>query len=171
MNPSLMSQLDEFARGLVPLGITFTLVLFETMPLPLPGAVAPALSLIALYYWAVYRPDLMPPIAVFMVGILLDVVTGASVGVNALILLLVYGTVLSQRRFLLGKSFNVLWFGFFLTAFVAGLINWLILSVLNDVVLDPTPLIIQLLITVLIYPLFSWLLGRTQKAVIREPEA
>ena len=62
MNPSLMSQLDEFARGLVPLGITFTLVLFETMPLPFPGSatVAPALSLIALYYWAVYRPDLMP---------------------------------------------------------------------------------------------------------------
>ncbi|MDJ0948629.1 MAG: rod shape-determining protein MreD [Alphaproteobacteria bacterium] len=172
MNPSLMAQLDDFTRGLVPLGITFVLVLVETLPLPMPGmgAVAPALSLIALYHWAIYRPDLMPAIGVFAVGALLDVVTGASLGVNTLVLLIVYAMALSQRRFLLDKPFSLIWAGFVLTAVFAGLLYWVILSLLNNALLNPTRLIVQLGITVAIFPAVSWLLARLQQAVVRDAQ-
>lgn len=173
MNPSLLSQLDEFARGLVPLGLTLLLVLLETSPLPIPNfaTVAPALSLSGLYYWALHRPDLMPPAAVFCVGALLDIVSGTSLGVNALVLLVAYGAVLSQRRFVLGKPFAIVWFGFLLTVVLAGLLGWIILSVLNGHVLNPQRLMAQTVVTVLVYPVVAWVVGRMHRRFVRDPKS
>lgn len=167
MNPTVLQQLDAFARRLLPLGITLALVLLETMPLLGSIAVTPALSLLSLYYWAVYRPDLMPPVAVFCVGLLIDTVSGVVLGVNALVLLLVYGAVLSQRRWLFGKSLNAVWLGFLFAALGYGVLSWGMQSVLHKALLDASLVAVQLSITAAIFPGVSWLLRRAQRQVGR----
>lgn len=173
MNPSLVNQLDGFARQLVPFGVTLFLVMFETIQLPLPGsaAVAPGFSLVAIYYWTVYRPDLMPPVAVFVIGMLLDVVSGALFGVNALVMLAIYGAVLTQRRLLVGKSFNIVWFGFLFALVLTAGLDWLVHAIINGAFLDPTRLFARLGMTALLYPILAWCLGRLQRAFVRDSAA
>ncbi len=61
MRTGFLSRLDHFARGLLPLICTLSVVLLSALPLRLPMAamVAPSLTLIAVYYWTIYRPDLL----------------------------------------------------------------------------------------------------------------
>ncbi len=111
-------RLHHWARSLIPVTLSLLLVLVAILPLPVPyySVVAPALPLMAVYYWSVYRPDLMPHVAVFIIGLLVDIFAGTPIGVNALVLLLVQVVVAAQRRLLVGKSFWMLWLGFLLVA-------------------------------------------------------
>ena len=91
MKPSFWHRLDRFARDLTPFGLTFVLLVINAMPFHLPGfaQVAPLLPMIGIYFWCVYRPDLMPATAVFLIGILHDFLSGLPVGISALFFLLV----------------------------------------------------------------------------------
>lgn len=168
MNPSIMAQLDGFARRLLPAAITLLMVLLQTVLVPV-SVVAPALTLVAVYYWTLYRPDLMPPAAVFAAGVLLDAVSGGLLGVSPLVLLLVYSLALTQRRFLLGRTFPAVWLGFLATAAIAATLHWLLQSTLHGLAIDPRRALAQALLTTLIYPLFAWLLGWTHRLLVREP--
>jgi len=171
MSASVAQQLDGFARRLIPFGVTFVLVLLEAVPLSLPFptavAVAPSFVLIALFFWTVYRPELVPAVVVFAAGLLLDVVSGAPLGINTLVLLLVCGGVRSQRRFLVDKPFAVVWLGFLIAAIYAGVLYWVLYAIIHGTLPYADRLIAQLSVTVLIYPLFAWLLGRSQRAMNR----
>ncbi|MCZ6846638.1 MAG: rod shape-determining protein MreD, partial [Alphaproteobacteria bacterium] len=118
--------------NLVPVVTTFLFVLIGQLPLPVPllSDVAPAFALISLYYWIVFRPDLMPYAAVFGLGIVQDAVAGAPFGLYALVYLLVQALVLNQRRFIAGKPFWVFWSGFAMVAPVAALATWMLASLL-----------------------------------------
>ena len=65
------------------------------VPLRLPDVspVVPALALVAVYYWAVHRPSLMPAWVVFLIGLFQDLLSGGPVGVGILSLLLVFALV------------------------------------------------------------------------------
>ena len=114
--------MDLLARQLTPSMLTLILVVIGVVPLRILefSTVMPLLPLMAVYHWAVFRPRLLPAYAVFLIGILQDILTGAPIGVNALVFLLVYGAVLSQKRFFTGKSFLILWLGFSLIAAAAS---------------------------------------------------
>ena len=86
MRPSFWQRLDRFARDLTPFALTFVLLVINAVPMQIPGfaQVAPLLPMIGIYFWAVYRPDLMPAAAVFLIGILHDFLSGLPVGVSAL---------------------------------------------------------------------------------------
>ncbi len=105
------------------MAVTVALMLVGMAPLHLPNyaSVAPALPLMALYYWVIHRPDLLRPSLAFGLGLLQDLLSGTPLGMTPMIYVLVYWGVLTQRRFFLGTSFAMLWFGFALIAFGAGL--------------------------------------------------
>lgn len=170
MKPSVWVQMDTWVRHLVPFGITMILLLLTALPLHLPGlaAIVPMLPLMGVYYWAIYRPDLLPAWVAFVLGLLYDVIAGTPLGVNALVLLAVQGIAASQRRFFLGKSFVVAWWAFgLLAAGVAGA-SWLLVSILIGTTLDPGPVIFQYLLTLGLFPLLTWALARIQMAVLKE---
>ncbi|MBT4710871.1 MAG: rod shape-determining protein MreD, partial [Alphaproteobacteria bacterium] len=110
------ARLLRILRLLLPGLVTFVAVLLTVLPLGIPFAavVTPFLSLMAVYYWSIYRPDLLPPAAVFVLGVLQDILTGGPVGLLALVLLLVQALAVSQRRILLGQAFSVEWAGLLL---------------------------------------------------------
>jgi len=171
MNSGLAHQLDLFARRLAPFGFTLMLVLFEAVPVPVPDFLPamPALSFISIYYWTVHRPDLLPPVAVFFIGLLLDVVTGTLMGANALVLLLIWGLIVSQRRFLLEWAAHIVWAAFIFNVVLWGGLLWALQSAFSGVALGVGPLAGQLLLTVLLYPPVVWVLSRTRRG-LREAE-
>ena len=166
---ALMQRLDRLARNLTPLFLTLLLVLFSALPFYIPyfGQVSPSVALMATFYWAVYRPDLFPVSAVFVIGIWQDILTGMPVGVSAVILLLVHWTLLAQHRFFRNASFTVVWWAFILMAISASLLEWLIISALHATIVNPLPVFFQAAFTIFLFPFVNWLLARIQQAILR----
>jgi len=166
---SLLQRINQMIRQLLPVSLVLILILVNALPSRLPGfaAVAPLLPLIGVYYWSIYRPDLMPPAMAFGLGLLNDVIAGLPLGVSSLIYLLVQGMTASQRRFFHGKPFRIAWWGFGLVSSGAFILQWLLVSALVKHALEPRAVVFEFLMTLFFYPLLSWLFARTQLALLR----
>jgi rod shape-determining protein MreD len=114
MKPAIWSRLDIIARCITPFGLTILLVLINVLPLQVPGLsrIMPLFPLMSIYLWAIHHPNLMPAYAVFLIGFLQDALTGTPIGLHIISYLMVYGTVVWQRRFLIGKPVAVIGVGF-----------------------------------------------------------
>jgi len=161
--------MDLLVRQLTPTMLTLALVIINVVPLHIPGFsnIAPLLPLMAVYHWAIFRPRLLPAWVVFLIGILQDVLTGTPIGVNALVFLAVYGAVLSQKRFFIGKSFFILWLGFSLIAAGAAILSWVAVSALHVALVEPTTAMYQYLLTLGVFPAVAWVFLRWQRALPR----
>lgn len=170
MKSTIWVRMDTWVRHLVPISVTIFLLLLTAVPTYLPGfaSVSPLLPLMGVYYWAIYRPDLLPAWAAFLVGGLYDIIAGTPLGVNALVLLLVQGVAASQRRFFLGKSFAVAWWAFGLLAAGSSGLTWILVVVLTGQVMDASPVIFEYLLTMGLFPLLTWMLARTQMAFLKD---
>lgn len=170
MKSTIWVRMDTWVRHLVPISVTIFLLLLTAVPTYLPGfaSVSPLLPLMGVYYWAIYRPDLLPAWAAFLVGGLYDIIAGTPLGVNALVLLLVQGVAASQRRFFLGKSFGVAWWAFGLLAAGSSGLTWILVVVLTGQVMDASPVIFEYLLTMGLFPLLTWTLARTQMAFLKD---
>ncbi len=155
---------DRFLRGLTPALISLLLVLASALPWHLPGLtpVTPAFVVMAVFYWTLHRPDRLPYAATFCLGLLQDLITGTPTGMTALILLMVQGAVATQRTFFHNKPFLVVWWGFSLIMPVIGLVSWIAASAMLGAVVPPLPMVIQVALTILLYPLFAALFSRVQ---------
>ena len=166
---TLVRRLHEFATNLTPFAVSLVLIMLSVLPIHVPaiGSVAPNLGLIAVFYWTIYRPDLMPAIAVLPLGLWQDLLIGAPLGLNGLTLLIVYGVIVFQRVFFRGKSFLVVWWAFGLTAGFAAIVFWLAVIAWHLRYVDPTPLIFQVVLTLTVFPFLYWLLSRVQRSLAR----
>ncbi|WP_207481598.1 rod shape-determining protein MreD [Arenibaculum pallidiluteum] len=163
-------KLDQAGRNVAPLSTVLVLMLVGMVPLHLPGwgPVAPQLVLMALFYWAIHRPDLVRPSLAFLIGLLQDLLTGMPLGVNPLVYVLVYLVVLSQRRFFLIGSFGMLWLGFALIAAGASAVYWIAVCVLNMSLVQAGPAAAQAILTIALFPIFSWIFMRLHRAFLLE---
>ncbi|MEQ8196300.1 MAG: rod shape-determining protein MreD [Rhodospirillales bacterium] len=168
MKTTLWQRLDLWARYLTPFGLTLAFVILSVVPMHVPGfaRVAPLLALIAVYHWTVFYPSLLPAYAVFVIGVLQDCLAGTAFGVNAMVLLVAYGIVMSQRRFLVGKSFFIVWLGFAVIAALAMLAGWMMVSVVSVTFVDGQALVFQYLVTLGLYPVICWFFLRWQQAFL-----
>ena len=168
MKGGFWSRLDILTRQSTPFLLTLALVIINQVPIHIPGfsQVMPLLPLMAIYHWALFRPELMPAYAVFIIGLMQDALSGTPVGINALVYLAVYGTVLSQERFFSGKSFVVVWLGFGLIAAAASLAVWALVSAWYAAIVAPQAVIFQYLLTTGFFPVVVWVFLRWQKSVL-----
>jgi rod shape-determining protein MreD len=169
MTNPLLQRIDSGIRQLFPVVVTLLLIILNALPLRLPNwsAVEPLLPLVAVYYWSLYRPDLLPASLAFGLGVVNDVVTGGAIGVSSLVFILVRAMTTSNQRFFHGKSFFVVWSGFGLVGGGAVLLQWLLVSLLFAHFPAPRPMLVELAMTLLSYPLLSWLLTRAQLVLLR----
>ncbi len=155
-----LQRLDAWARKLVPLllGVVSVFV----MAMPLPGSVlarlVPWLSLIVVFYWSLYRSDLMNPLPAFLIGLLQDLLLGAWLGVNAFTLLLVYAASLTQQRVLVGRGFWLIWAGFAVISILAELVKYLLVGVLNAELASLWPMGVRWLATMALFPPVAWVM-------------
>jgi rod shape-determining protein MreD len=168
VTPGLLQRLDRSARHLTPMLVCLALVVASALPMNLPGygRVAPNLALIAVFYWAIFRPDLVPLSGAFAVGLFQDILGGTALGLQALVLVIVHHAVASQQRFFAGKSFLVVWWAFAMTAMAAGVVVWIATMLLNFALIDPTPALFQIPLTIAFCPFLTWLLARVHGAVL-----
>ena len=164
-----MERTELQLRGLTPVTFTLLMVLASALPWHLPSfaPVTPAFAAMAIYYWSIYRPDKLPYAATFCLGLLHDLLTGTPLGLTALVYLLVQAVLNSQRTFFHGKPFLVVWWGFSLVMPGMALVSWIIASLYFNAWVPPLPFVIQAVLTVLLYPLFSLALGALHRHMIR----
>lgn len=154
---------------LVPFLTTVLFAFFTIVPLNLPGfaVVMPSFALMAVFHWTVYRPDLLPLSAVFVSGLLLDLLNGTPyVGISALVFLIGRSAVMGQRKFFANRSFAVVWLGFLGLAVGVFLLLWALVSALHAGFIDLRPFIFQAVLTVACYPAASYILARAQRAFL-----
>ena len=151
-------------RLAVPQVLLLVLLLLNLMALPLPyaGMVKPALVMMAVYYWAIYRPTLVPPWLCFMTGLLMDIISGMPPGLNALILVAVQWLVRDQRRFLMGQPYITIWavFGFVMTA--AALLQWVLFGLAQGWA-PLLPVAAAVLLSLFLFPIVTLLLVFTHR--------
>jgi len=166
----MLQRFDGFLRNQIPFVLTLLLLLLAMVPSHAAGLtrIGPMLALIAVYYWAIYRPDLIGYGAVFIIGVVQDLLTGTPPGVAALALLLTHAVVISQYRFFNARSFAVTWWAFTLVAAGAMVVKWLAVSLVYGTLVDASAAFYSYLMTVAIYPVVGWLLARVQIAFLRD---
>lgn len=141
----------------VPGLLAILLVMLGVVPLGIPfvGPMLPDFALIAVYVFAVQRPDLMPHWLAFLVGLLQDLLSGGPLGFCALICLGMQGLCASQRRFLVGRPFAIGWIAFALVSLAAGMVGWLLACLYYLALVPPAPALLQFAITVALFPLVA----------------
>lgn len=154
--------------SLLPVATTVLAMLLSIEPIRIPGyaAVTPAFTLMAAYHWTIYRPDLLPALALFVIGTLQDLLTGGLPGVTALILLLARAIVLTHRQHFANRPFPLVWAGFTALTCGAMLLLWTLHSLLSAELLDIRGPVFRAVLTVSVFPVASFLLGRTQRALM-----
>ena len=169
MNQTIWTRLDLAARSLFPFALTLILVMGGVIPLRIPefSPVVPLLGLISIYYWAIHRPDLMPGWAVFLLGLIQDLLGGGPIGIYALVFLLMVAAVGLLRRILATGSFTFVWVVFLPAAAGAFLLIWVLYYLNLSMAIDPRSVIFQYLTTVALYPCLAWLFAQAQRTLLR----
>lgn len=165
MNQKAALYVRNSLRGLAPLALCLALLFLTILPYQVPflHMVTPSFALIGVFYWTVKKPELMPIGAAFLLGIIPDLWSGGPPGVQALMLILTRIFLIGQRRFIFGKSIIVVWLVFALVVMVWGILSWILASIYLDHLLSLVPVVVQVLITIAIYPpmsaFFDWFEG------------
>jgi len=168
--PTLPRVNGSTAR-LVPILTTIIAAILAILPLRIPGyaALTPALALMAVYHWTIYRPDLLPAFALFAIGIGEDLLAGSLVGIGPLTLLVTRAVVLHSRRHFVGRPFPFVWAGFTLVAGGTLLGLWALHCLLEFSLINPRNTVFRMVLTIAVFPAASFLLGSTQRALIDGP--
>lgn len=164
-----LRQLSRRLRGLVPPISSLGLVVIGAVPLGLPhfAQISPALALMAVFYWSIFRADLMSMLWAFAIGLAVDLLTGGPLGMQAVILLAAHALAVSQRRIFLASSFVVNWWGFGIIVLGAGLVSWLLACLLHGTLHDLLPVLAQMLLAVGLYPMVYWVLNLLERRWLR----
>src|SRR2546421_9560112 len=112
--------------NVLPIVTTVVAALLSVEPLHLDGYVglAPAFTLMATYYWTIYRPDFLPAPSLFLIGTIQDLLSGGLPGETAVTLLVARAIVLPRRHYLVAQPFPSIWAGFTLLTGGAMLFSW-----------------------------------------------
>jgi rod shape-determining protein MreD len=161
-------QADNAVARLLPAATTVAAAVFSVQPVHIPGyaSLTPAFMLMTVYHWTIYRPDLLPPLAVFLIGVAFDLLSGGPPGVTVLLLLLARAGVLRYRRAFMNRTFPFVWGGFTLLTGAAMLGLWALHSLLALRLVEFRGSIFRAVLTISLFPIASFLLGRTQRALM-----
>jgi rod shape-determining protein MreD len=159
---------DNPVARLLPIATTLLAMIISVEPAYIPGyaAVTPAFTLMAVYHWTIYRPKLLPPLALFLIGVTQDLLTGAPPGVSALVMLIVRAFVLPLRRHFIDRPFPFVWAGFTMLTGGTMLSLWTVHCLLDRVVIDFRGTVFRAVLTISVFPAASFLLGRTQRTLM-----
>ncbi len=171
MKAPLTHRLDDWARKTAPVAVTMVLVLVAVMHLPLPGFadLAPMLPVMAVFYWSLHRPELLPFWAVFVIGLVVDALTGGTLGFNSLMLLVVCAFMRTQRRYLVDKGFPTHWIVFMIVVALFELLRWGLMVAITSKLLSLGPPSLRVLLAIALYPCISWFLLRVDQAFLKRP--
>jgi rod shape-determining protein MreD len=162
------APVDSIAARMTPTVTTILAALLALQPVRLAGyaALPPSILLMAVYHWTIYRPDLLPVLALFAIGVAYDLLSGRPIGATPLLLLLLRAAVLRCRPWFINRSFLFVWSGFALFTVVAIAGSWALLSALAVQFVGLDGSVFGAALTISLFPVLSFLLGRVQRVMI-----
>ncbi len=165
--PTLWQRLDTLARQSFAAASTALLLLTAAAPIGIPGQaqLLIAVAISCVFFWSLFRPGALTPPLVFLLGVLVDLLSYAPIGVDVVTLLLVQAVALHWRRLLVRQGFLVVWLAFILVAAGAAALQWLLTSALVIRVLPPLEAVFQALLAAGLYPPLAVLLSRAHRTL------
>jgi rod shape-determining protein MreD len=112
----------------------------------------PALPLIPVFYWGMMKAREMPYWFVFMVGLVIDSVSGLPLGLSSLLYVFFLVLLHAQRKYFYKEGFVIKWGYFALLLGATSALNWVLLSLFNSHAETVLPAVIQWFLTVGCYP-------------------
>lgn len=157
-NQPFLTRCAVWLRRCSPKLLTLLILLFSIAPTYIPGysSVRPAWVLVPIFYWALYRPYSFSVVSAFLTGLALDLLESTPLGVNTLTFTVLYIVTETQRRFLTGKTFSLVWAGFAILSFGAYFLKWFFVSVCLAVFTPIGSAFVSCLLLVLAYPAIVW---------------
>lgn len=169
-SPGLVRRIEAMVRAALPFFGTALLMVLAAGPTGVP-ALVPAVVLPQVVFWSVFRPGAMPPPAVFLLGLLLDLLSLAPLGSGVLTLLVAHALAVAWRRFLARQGFLFVWLVFAAFAAGAAALGYLLTALLSFSLPSPAPALHQAALTAALYPVFALVLGRLHAMMLRAEEA
>lgn len=163
--PTLSERIKHDSAFILPyvfLGLLFLLNIVA-MPVPVLGGVEVPFLLIAIYYWAMYRPALIPAWLLFCSGIVVDLISAVPLGLNAVIYVIMGWVISRKRRFLMAQSFRNIWLIFGISALVMMSARWLLFSATSMTIVSYQPVIYSVLSAMILFPIMNALLHLTHR--------
>ena len=151
---SSSSLFSSIVGSVLPTLTLLVAIFFLPIPSYIPGLAffLPLYNAIIIYFWAVKRPSSMPYWLIFLAGILQDIVVGAPLGLYALTnIMMVIGI-----RMLCSPGQNdspeLLWKNFGWIAGGSLMLQWGIVSVIEEHLFSIRYICLQWLLTMLFFP-------------------
>ena len=144
-----------------------TLVLATPVTLFGIGLPEPVIPMVLAFAWPLIRPSISAPLALAVLGLILDVLWYAPLGLWGLVLLCIYAAILVSRNFLMGQETRVLFVWYTVAVLGAFFLAWVIITI--DAGRAPSLLALmgQIVPTLLIFPLADRLIQRFDDGDVR----
>jgi rod shape-determining protein MreD len=154
--------------SLLPAFSAVLLVMLVNLPVTLTGGLfpAPLLALTAVYFWALVRPDLMPPYLVLVIGLFEDLLSGGPAGIWATGFMAAYALVDRQRENLAGLAGAAAVLGFAAAMALAATATFVLTWIMYMRQPPLAPLLLASVFTVLFYPPIAVMLGWVHRRAV-----
>jgi rod shape-determining protein MreD len=154
--------------AIIPFGCALIGLLISNAPIVLlPTELKPPmLSLMPIYFWCLVRPDLMPPLVVFTLGVLEDFFSGSPPGTWTLAFVATYALVDRERDAFAGLSGVGAILGFAAAMLAATVIGWLVAAFVYGRFPPLAPLSMQFAMSVLFYIPVVMILGVIHRRLV-----
>ena len=162
-----MSPSSLFA-AIIPVLCGLIGVALSNLPISLTGGAVPSplLGFMAVYFWSLVRPDLMPPAGAFLIGLAQDLLAGGPLGFWTASFVASYALLDRQRESFAGLAGIGALLGFALAAFFACATAYVIAWIYFWHAPPLTPLALQLAVTIVCYTLVLPVLNGIQHKIV-----
>ena len=163
--PVISEQTDIILRIFITYVVMFILFLLSMISFstPLSTTIEIPFILIMIYYWMIYRPSLLSPLLIFIVGICIDLLSGFPLGISSFVLVIVRKIIFDQRVFLTSQNFIVIWLGFLVVSSITLFLQWGLFGLISLQWTPVFPVIITIIATTLLFPVISLALHLNHK--------
>lgn len=153
---------------LTPAFLAVFALILANLPVSVTGGLIPPplLGLAVIYYWTLLRPDLVPPVLVLAIGLAEDFLSGGPPGLWAVGYLAAYALSDRQRDAFAGLSGWGVVIGFSAAMLTAAASVHLVGSLVYWRLTPLQPLLVQSIVTVVLYPLVAILLGVIHRNIV-----
>ena len=149
-----MAPVPSFVRAFPAVAFIVLLAILSMQSFVLSSLLTVNMALILhpLYFWAVFRPQVFPAWLAFLLGLLVDIVSGKLLGLNAFLLVFIQFVILKQRRYLLSQPFATQWGAFLFLSLVAEGIRWAVMALADTALLSALPALTSAICSAALYP-------------------
>jgi rod shape-determining protein MreD len=162
-----MNTVRIFA-SLTPAFVAALAVAIANLPVSFSNGILPPplLGLAVIYFWTLLRPDLVPPVLVLVIGLFEDLLSGGQPGLWAIGYLVAYTIADRQRDAFAGLSGWGVMIGFSIVMFCTAALVYVAGSLIYWRFAPLQPLLIQAIVTVILYPLMAAILGLIHRRIV-----